>query len=237
MPKLHDDWEVLPHGPVEQVAPGLLTVVGQIPMPLGNFPRRMTVIDLRKGKTAIWSPIALAESAMAQVEQLGTPAYLIVPNAGHRLDLRPFHKRYPEAKIVTAPGGKSGVAEAAKPVQVRATLGDRAKLVTLAGCDEGELALFVTTGKDVSLLTNDVIGNVAHPKGPGAWVMSRLMGFGPKPRITRPAMRLFIKDKAALAAQFREWSEIKGLRRLIPSHGEIVDRPAALLKRLADGLC
>lgn len=173
---------------------------------------------------------------MRGIEALGTIAFLIVPNGGHRLDLRPFHARYPKAKIVTAPGAKARVEEAAKPVQVRASLGDKAKLVILAGCEEGELAMLVTTGKDVSLLTNDVIGNVAHPKGPGAWVMSRLMGFGPKPRITRPAMRFFIKDKAALAAQFREWSQIRGLRRLIPSHGEIVDRPAALLKRLADDL-
>jgi hypothetical protein len=236
MSKLHDEWEVLPHGPVEQVAPGLLTVVGQIPMPLGNFPRRMSIITLDKGRIAIFSPIPLREESMRGIEALGTVAFLIVPNGGHRLDLRPFHARYPKAKIVTAPGAKPRVEEAAKPVQIRASLGDRAKLVTLAGCEEGELAMFITTGKDVSLLTNDVIGNVAHPKGPGAWVMSRLMGFGPKPRITRPAIRFFIKDKAALAAQFREWAEIKGLRRLIPSHGEIVDRPAALLKRLADGL-
>ena len=41
MPKLHDEWQVLPHGPVKEISPGLLTVVGQIPMPLGNFPRRM----------------------------------------------------------------------------------------------------------------------------------------------------------------------------------------------------
>ena len=221
---------------MEEIAPGLLTVVGQIPMPLGNFPRRMTIIALDKGRTTIFSPIPLREEAMGGIEALGTPAFLIIPNGGHRLDLRPFHARFPKAKIVTAPGSKARVEEAAKPVQVRATLGDRARLVTLAGCDEGELAMLVTTGKDVSLLTNDVIGNVAHPKGPGAWVMSRLMGFGPKPRITRPAMRFFIKDKAALAAQFREWAQIKGLRRLIPSHGEIVDRPAALLKRLSDDL-
>ena len=234
MSKLHDGWEVLPHGPLEEIAPGLLTVVGQIPMPLGNFPRRMTVIDLGKGRVAIFSPIPLREEAMAKIDALGTIAFLIVPNGGHRLDLRPFHARYPRAKIVTAPGAKKLVEEAAKPVQLRATLGERAKLVTLAGCGEGELAMLVTIGKEVSLLTNDVIGNVAHPKGPGAWAMSRLMGFGPKPRITRPALRMFIKDKAALAAQFRELARIDGLRRLIPSHGDIVDRPAALLKRLAD---
>ena len=89
---------------------------------------------------------------------------------------------------------------------------------------------------DLSLITNDLIGNVAHPKGKGAWMMSRLMGFGPTPRLTRPAKWFFIKDRKALAAQLREWARLPGLRRLIPSHGDIVDRPAALLNRLASDL-
>jgi hypothetical protein len=233
MAKLHDDWQVLPHGLLRELAPGLLTVVGQIPMPLGNFSRRMTVVALARKRTAIFSPVPLAEAAMARIEALGAPAYLIVPNGGHRLDLRPFHKRYPDARIVTAPGAKTKVKEAAAPVQTRAALGDRARLITLAGCGEGELAMLVRDRGEVSLLTNDVIGHVVHPKGPGAWLMSRLMGFGPKPRITRPARWFFIKDKAALASQFRGWAKIEGLRRLIPSHGEIIDRPAALLERLA----
>jgi hypothetical protein len=38
--KLHDQWTVLPHGPLREIDYSLLTVVGQIPMPLGNFPRR-----------------------------------------------------------------------------------------------------------------------------------------------------------------------------------------------------
>jgi hypothetical protein len=236
MAKLHDSWKVLPHGPLHEVAPGILTVVGQIPMPLGNFPRRMTVIALGGKRTAIYSPIPLREPQMAQIDALGAPAYLIVPNGGHRLDLRPFHARYPKAKIVTATGSKARVAEAAGPVQTRASLGDEAKLVILAGSGDAELAMMVRTGSEISLITNDVIGHVANPHGLGARIMARLMGFGPRPRVTRPARWFFIKDKAALADQFRQWSKIEGLRRLIPSHGDIVDRPAALLERIAASL-
>jgi len=236
MAKLNDEWQVLPHGPLTEVEPGLLTVVGQIPMPLGKFPRRMTVIDLGRNRTAIWSPIPLRDADMERIEALGAPAYLIVPNGAHRLDLRPFHARYPKAKIVTSPGGRKGVEEAAKPVQVTADLGARAKIVTLAGCEEGEIALLVRGQDGATLITNDVIGNVAHPQGIGARIMVWLMGFGPKPRVTRPAKWFFIKDTAALAAQFRKWAEIDGLRRLIPSHGDIIDRPAPVLRQLADDL-
>ena len=33
MAKLHDEWRVLPHGPLTELEPGLLTVVGEIRMP------------------------------------------------------------------------------------------------------------------------------------------------------------------------------------------------------------
>jgi hypothetical protein len=236
MAKLHDEWRVLPHGPLTEVEPGLLTVVGQIPMPLGNFPRRMTVVALNNSRTAIFSPIPLPDLAMARIERLGRVAYLIAPNASHRLDLRPFHARYPKARIVTAPGALNAVEEVAGPVQTRAMLGDDVDLVTLAGCGQAELAMLVRTPGGATLVINDLIGNVAHPKGIGAKVMSRLMGFGPKPRITVAAKKFFIEDKKALAVQLREWSAIDGLKRIIPSHGDIIDRPAALLERLADRL-
>lgn len=236
MAKLHDDWKVLPHGPLTEIEPGLMTVVGQIPMPLGSFPRRMTVAALGRNRTAIFSPIALGDDDMTKIEGLGMPAFLVVPNAAHRLDLRPFHERYPKAKIVTAPGAKAAVEEAAKPVQTSADLGDRAGIIVVAGAAGGEVALLVRGRDGATLITNDVIGNVGHPEGIGARIMARLMGFGPTPRVTRPAKWFFIKDKAALAAQFREWAAIPDLQRIIPSHGDIIDSPAPVLERLAKGL-
>ena len=233
MAKLHDEWTVLPHGPLEEIEPGLLTVVGQIPMPLGNFPRRMTVVVLPRKRTAIYSPIPLSEALMKKIEALGAPAFLIVPNPSHRLDIRPFHKRYPKAKVITAPGAKKLVEEAVPVDATDADLGGVAELIELDGANRMELAMMVRHSGGQTLLTNDIIGNVGHPKGPGAWLMSRLMGFGPNPRITRPAKWFFIKDRKAMAAQFREWGAIATLERIIPSHGDIIDRPQALLNRLA----
>ena len=237
MAKLHDQWKVLPHGPLQEVEPGLLTVVGQIPMPLGNFPRRMTVIGLPGSRTAIWSPIALPDAEMRRIEALGTPSFLIIPNPAHRLDARPFLARYPQIKVITAPNAVKRVEEAVPVDDVNADLGPAAELITLAGVDQLELAAIVRTKGGVTILTNDVIGNVGHPQGPGAWVMSRLMGFGPTPRIPRVARRMFVKDAAALAAQLRDWGSLEGLRRVIPSHGDIIDRdPAVVLLGLAKSL-
>ena len=79
MAKLHDDWRVFPHGPVEKIDEGILSIEGEIHMPLGRFPRRMTVVRLADGRTVIFSPIALLEAAMRQIEQIGRPAFMVVP--------------------------------------------------------------------------------------------------------------------------------------------------------------
>ena len=90
MSKLNRTWIVQPHGALTVVADGILSVEGTIMMPLGRFPRRMTVLALKGGGSAIWSAIPLAEPEMARIETLGPVRFLIVPNQGHRLDLRPI---------------------------------------------------------------------------------------------------------------------------------------------------
>ena len=57
MPATLDHWQVLPHGSLVEMDDGILTVAGDIPMPLGHFPRRMTVVRLSGNRTAIFSAI------------------------------------------------------------------------------------------------------------------------------------------------------------------------------------
>ena len=59
MVKFNTEWTVGPHGPVVEIEDGIISVAGEIVMPLGRFPRRMTVVRLSDGQTAIWSAIAL----------------------------------------------------------------------------------------------------------------------------------------------------------------------------------
>lgn len=238
MPRLHDHWTVLPHGPLRAIETGLVTVVGQVPLPLGNFPRRMSVVALPGRRCAIFSPIPLREPDMAAIEALGDPAMIVVPSSAHRLDARPFKARYPNAKVLTATGARAKVEEAVPVDASNADCGERVRLLTVAGTQSGELAMLVKHDGGASLIVNDIIGNVRHPHGPGAWLMSRLMGFGAHgPQVPRVVRHLLIKDKPALAAQLREWADMPGLRRIIPSHGEIIDdQPGAILRMLARSL-
>lgn len=235
MAKLHDEWMVAPHGALREIEPGLLTVVGEITMPLAKFPRRMTVIGLERGRTALYSPIPLREPEMQRIEALGDPAYLIVPNAAHRLDIRAFKRRYPKAKVVTAPGAKTAVEEAVAPVQTSARLGDDVTIIAVTGTKGRELALLVRR-KSVSLITNDIIGNVRSPSGVGGRLVNWLLRFGPTPHVPRDVRGALIADKAELAGQLRAWADIGLLKRILPSHGQIIDNPAPVLQRLAEEL-
>ncbi len=238
MAKLHDDWKVLPHGRLTEVEPRLLTVVGTVKMPLGKFPRRMTVVGLSRNRTVIFSPIPLGDREMKRIEALGKPEFMVVPNGYHRLDSRPWKKRYPGIKVLCPPGARSRVEEAVAVDATTDILNDRAvDFITIDGTGESESALVVRRAHGTTLIVNDIIADVRHPRGLGAKVMARVFGFGVKrPRIPREVRHSFIKDEEALATQLRAWSEVVDLKRLIPSHGDIIDRPKRVLQRIADSL-
>ena len=99
---------------------------------------------------------------------------------------------------------------------------------------EAEAALLVRRQAGTTLVINDLISNVRHPRSIGANIMARLFGFGVHgPRMAREVRWLFVEDKAALAKQLRAWAAIPELRRLILSHGDIIDRPQEALRAVA----
>jgi hypothetical protein len=238
MAKLNHEWKVLPNGPVRTVSDHILTVEGDIPMPLGRFPRRMTVVALSAGRSLIFSGIPLDEAGMRQVEDIGAPSFLIVPNAHHRLDAGAFKKRYPKIRILCPPSAKKAVSEAVAVNSTKDTLSDKnVDFVIVRGTGGAEAALVVRSKGATTLIVNDIIANVRHPHGLGAKVMARLFGFGLKrPEVPRIVKRALVADEKDLAAQLRDWSELSDLERLIPSHGDIIDRPARVLREIANSL-
>jgi hypothetical protein len=239
MPTALKTWTVMPHGPLVEVDEGLLTVAGEIVMPLGRFPRRMTIVGLRCGRTAIFSAIALEEAEMKRIEALGAPAFLVVPSDHHRLDANIWKRRYPDMKVLAPPGARARVEEVVAVDATTDLLDDPgARFVTVDGTGGHEAGLIVRRAAGTSLIVNDVIAHVVHPNGIGARIMSRLFGFGVRaPQVPRTTRFMLISDRKALADQFRSWAAEPHLERIIPSHGELIEEgPAATLHRLADGL-
>lgn len=238
MTEIHDRWTVLPHGPLEVLGQDILTVTGDITMPLGNFPRRMTAVRLAGGDVAIFSAMALSEPEMATLEAFGRLRFLIVPDGGHRLDARIFLARYPAMRVLAPAGARDAVTEAVPVDATDDVLGDPAtRFVAVAGTEARDSALIVTRPDGTTLIVNDVIGHVLHPHGMGAQVMARLFCFGVHgPRVPRTAGRL-LADKGAFAAQLRAWADLPDLRRVVVSHGEpITNDPPAALRAIADAV-
>src|SRR3954451_18444764 len=111
MPKPFTEWTVLPHGKLSRLDDNLLSVSGDLPMPVGSFPRRMTVVRLHDGRLVVYSAIALDEVEMRALEAFGEPPFLVVPNDIHRMDAKICKDRYPQPRVVTQAGVRQAVEE------------------------------------------------------------------------------------------------------------------------------
>jgi hypothetical protein len=238
MSKTLTEWKVLPHGKLTKVDDSILSVVGEIQMPLTSLPRRMTVVRLLDGRLVIFNAIALDEHEMRTLEDFGTPTFMIVPNGHHRLDAKIWKDRYPRLQVI-APAGARAKVEKAVPVDAtHADFNDpHVALVTVPGTSQKEAALEVRGPNGTTLILNDVVGNIQKTSGFGGWFL-RLMRFaGNEPRIPIPVRLTMIRDKTAFAAQLRRWAELPSLKRILVSHGSTIDNnTTGILRKLATSL-
>jgi len=238
MAKPFTEWTVLPHGALEQLDDRLMTVSGNIHMPLVDFPRRMTVARLDDGRLVVFSAIALDEPEMSRLEAFGTPAYLVVPNERHRMDIKIWKDRYPAMKVIAPPGARKEVAEIVPVNATEADFGDpHVRLLTVPGMVERELALEVRTPQGTTLVINEFVFNVGDLPGVSG-LFAKAMGItGPEPKIPALTRLASVKDKGALSRQLRSWASLAGLKRILVSHGAAITHdPSGTLLRLADSL-
>jgi hypothetical protein len=238
MTKPFQQWTVLPHGKLVQIDENILTVVGELHMPLMDLPRRMTVVRLRDGRLVIFSAIALDEHEMAALEAYGRPAYLIVPSDKHRLDAKTWKDRYPEIEVVAPEGAQAKVREVVPVDSVAPRFADpNVQFVTVPGTRGREASLIVHTPNGTTLVLNDVVGNIRDAAGVGGWLL-HLAGFaGKEAQIPAVAKMAVIDDTRALRTQLLQWAEIDTLTRILVSHGSpIEDNPRQALRELAASL-
>lgn len=212
-------------------------VDGTIQMPPGPLPRRMTIARLASGDLVVFSAIALKDTMMAEVEALGRPAFLVVPNGFHREDAPVWKGRYPHMRVVAPEGARAAVDEVVKVDDTIGDFGDPSvRFVPVAGTT-GESAIIVRHQSSASLVVNDLIANVQDSRGIMKLVLT-LMGFaGSRPQVPRMFKKRAVENADLVAKQFREWASIPGLARIVVSHGSIIEQaPSQLLEHLADKL-
>lgn len=238
MPVTFEQWTVLPHDPPRQVTDDILTVVGEIEMPLMTLPRRMIVVRLRDRRLVVFNAIALAEAEMRRLEDFGTPAFLVVPNDHHRLDAASWKARYPEI-VVIAPAGARAAVEKAVPVD--ATVGEfgdpAVRMVIVPGTGGREAAIEVRRPGGLTLVINDVIGNIRDARGFGGWLLRRMGFAGDEPHVPGPVRLNLVADREKLRGQFLAWADDAALRRILVAHGAPIEEdPRGALRRLAAAL-
>ncbi|HEX8792339.1 MAG TPA: hypothetical protein VF765_15400 [Polyangiaceae bacterium] len=236
MPKAYDKWTVLPHGKIEKLEENLWRVEGTLPG--GGPPRVMTVARLGDGRLVVHSGVALGDAEMKELEAFGKPAFLVVPNAGHRLDALAYKTRYPDMTVVTAAGSKAKVEQVVKVDDTVGNFGDDSvRYEPVEGTIEG--ALVVRSRSGTTLVLNDTVMNMAPGtmKGFGGFVTSVLGFYGPEPKVV-PIAKLFVyKEKKAARAHLERLADTAGLTRVIVSHGNpITGDPGGAIKRAVAAL-
>lgn len=230
----HKQWTVLPHGELTPVTDRILTVVGDLEMPLMHLPRRMTVVRTRPGDLVIFSAIALSEPDMDKLQAFGRPAFLVVPSERHRLDGPSYAQRFPGITVVAPRAGAEKVGEVVRVDTSTPDFGDPSvRYVEVAG----DSALEVDGDDGLTLIVNDLIGDIHGEGGLGGWLL-RVMGFaGDDPHVPGPVKLTLGKHKAEVAQQFRRWAERNDLRRIMVSHGDSIEKePREALRTLAASL-
>ena len=237
MTRALQQWKVLPHGKLSEIDENILTVTGELHVPM-ELPRRMTVVRLNDSRLVVFSAIALDEGEMARLEAYGRPAFLIVPSDKHRLDAKIWKDRYPAMQVV-APEGARAKIEKIVPVDTFAPdfEDSNVQFVAVPGTRGKEAALVARTPNGTTLVLNDLVGNIRNEAGVGGWLL-RMAGFaGKQAQIPRVVKMALIKDPTALRAQLLQWAEIESLKRILVSHGSpIEENPQQTLRELARSL-
>jgi len=221
MAKCFTTWTVLPHETIEKHAENLWSVSGYMP---GGNQRRMTIVRRADGKLVIHNPIALDEAEMSEVEALGKPGFLIVPNAFHRQDAIIYKQRYPELSVHCPQKAKKRVSEI---VAVAGNMDELPKdadvdVFHLRGMKESEGAIRVRSKAGSALVFNDALLNLEKSSG--------LKGFFMAPTgtlsVPRFARWMLAKSTAELKEHLSELAGSPGLTQLVPGHGKVVESGA-----------
>ncbi len=227
MPKAFTEWKVLPHGPIEKLADNLWWVQGSLPGM--SLKRVMTIAKLGDGRLVVHNGIALEESAMKEIEAWGRPAFLLVPNGGHRLDAPAYKKRYPEIRVLSPRGSRAKVEEV---IAVDGTYEDfpsvdGVRLEMLSGVADAEGAMIVRSSDGTTVVLNDAVFNMDRKRDPLGFFFTTVLGSAPGPRVSRLAKLVYVKDKRALRENLERLALTPELTRLIVAHEKVASGAAA----------
>jgi hypothetical protein len=223
-------WTVLPHSPIEALAPNVWRVEGVLN---SKNTRVMTLVRLCDGRILMHNAIALDGPSMDRIDRWGEVTAILIPNRFHRRDARIMQGRYRRAKVY-APRAALSAASSATPcagtyrdvpsdpnitVRELAGIGEREGVI-IARSTEGTSAIFCDTLLNLPKVTG-LLGFFLHPTGTLA--------------VPRPTSLVFAKDRKALRRDLESIAEEPALVCVVPGHGDAVSANASERLREAAG--
>jgi hypothetical protein len=236
MAKPTSDWQARPHESVQTLSENLRWV--RAPIPGVSIKRTMTVVRLANGQLVIWSAVALDEPSMQELEAWGTPGYLIVPSALHRLDAAAYKARYPGLRVFGPIGAQKAIASV---VPLDGTLQDfpadpDVSFQALAGIKDKEGAMLVRSNDGTTVVLNDAVFNMPLPRDFPVNLIVKALGSAPGPRVSRAVKILWCTDRPGFRSSLQRLADVPDLVRLIVAHDSVasgVDARAALVAAVA----
>jgi hypothetical protein len=214
--------KILPHGEFEELAPGLWSLTGSLPMPLR---RNMIVYRMADGSLLLHSVIALDDAGMAKLESLGRPSIMIVPASGHRMDAAFYKARYPNLRVISPAASRSKVDQV---IKTDATCEDVLPklgigLHPMVGFRQGEIGYELPIEGGRALVLCDALANPDHPAGLGGKLVDVVLG-GIKTRLGVPRIVriMLMKEKEAARGAIARLADIKNLSVISVAHGRPV---------------
>lgn len=186
-----------------------------------NLGTRMTVIRLQNGQLLLHSTVAHSALLQAEVEKLGTVAWIVAPSSMHHLFVGPWQQAFPAAKTLAAPG----VAEKRKDLRLDGVLdgsdpgwGPELKTQLLGGMPSVNEVLFLHSTSRTLICTDALFFLPGRTGFTGfyAWFAGVNQRAG-----QTPIFKMMIKDKAAYKAS---WQPVESwdFDQISLCHGDLV---------------
>jgi len=212
--------------PLQPIANGLWCANSHFRTLLFKGSVRMTVLA-GEGGLVLYSPVVLDEALLRELAALGPVAAIMAPNTYHHFFLKAAAEALPAARVFVPEGLEAKIG----PVPRAETVTRNCPAVLPGGIDQftfdrhavHETMLFHEASR--TLVTSDLLYNYQSEHGAGEKAFFRLIGNYGAPKVAF-YHRYAVREKAAvheLVAQVRAWAP----RRIVMSHGRIVDSPDA----------
>ena len=207
-----------PHGKLSEIDENILTVTGDIRMPMMSLPRRMTVVRLNGGPLIVFSAIALNEDEMAKPKRIAVrhswscqATSIGSMRSRGRTAIRPCRSSRRKAP---APRWRTWC----RSTRSRLASTTRTSSSSPFPEREGTRRLIVRTPNGTTLVLNDLVGNIrSEPGSCMRRLAAQLAGFaGKEAQIPRVVKMVMIKDSNALRS-----ADAMGRDRVAEAHPRI----------------